>query len=261
MTGSFNDSSRKGRDRSGRDYTEFGFRELGSDDALDRYLDREITRESAVFRAAFVKREFRTQLDETEAAIGELRRPVRMPDLSANILEAVDARKAFVATRTRRVLTLGRLAVAASVLLAVGGVVLIERTHPGITALHTDPEPISGMVSAASMANHEPITRPTPSVVTGERTAAGSALMNWTIAKLGCVEAVEVRGCAANPATANLASANPKSGRTGPGSASSWASSVRTLAPVPDASPEWAVGFATFPTPDPQGRIWAARGW
>lgn len=248
MSASFNDNSKRRRDREGRDYTEFGFRELGSDDTIDRYLDREITRDSAAFRAAFVKRDFRKQLDETEAMLGELRRPIRTPDLTSAILEAVDSRKAFVATRTRRVVTLGRLAVAASVLLAVGGVVLIERTHPGLTTLGDSVEPLAGVVSAASMSKHE-VALPGTVVREAspeENVRAGSVLMNWTMAKLGSVEAVEVRGCLASPAA---------------GGVGSWASNVRTPVAVPDASSDWAVGFATFPTPDPQGRIWTARGW
>lgn len=247
MSASSNDRSRK--DRAGRDYTEFGFRELGADDALDRYFDKEITRESAVFRAAFVKRDFRAQVDETEAMIGELRKPMRTPDLSSAILDAVDSRKAFVASRTRRVVTLGRLAVAASVLLAVGGVVLVERLHPGITSFQAEPEPIAGMVSAASMSTQRPIARETESVQDGSKRQgdAGSVLMNWTIAKLGAVEAIEVRQCDASAAQ-NVASSWTNSG-------------VRTMSQTTDPSMEWAVGFATFPTPDQQGRLWTARGW
>jgi negative regulator of sigma E activity len=246
VSASSNDRSRK--DRAGRDYTEFGFRELGADDALDRYFDKEITRESAVFRAAFVKRDFRTQVDETEAMIGELRKPMRTPDLSSAILDAVDARKAFVASRTRRVVTLGRLAVAASVLLAVGGVVLVERLHPGITSFQAEPEPIAGMVSAASMSTQRPIAHEAgPAQGEPKQGDAGSVLMNWTIAKLGAVEAIEVRQCAASTAQ-NVASSWTNSG-------------VRTMSQQTDPSMEWAVGFATFPTPDQQGRLWTARGW
>ena len=103
-------------DRRARDYTEFGFRELGKADPLDRYLDGEIDRESGAFRAAFVKREFRERLDEMEEILSDLGRPVKGPDLADSILSAVDERRPFMEKRTRRFVTLGRLAAAASVL-------------------------------------------------------------------------------------------------------------------------------------------------
>ena len=108
-----------------RDYTDFGFQELGKAEALDRYLDGEIDRESAAFRAAFVKKEFRERLDEMEEILGELGRPVKGPDLTGSVLAAVDERRPFVEKRTRRFVTLGRLAAAASVLLAIGVCVMV----------------------------------------------------------------------------------------------------------------------------------------
>ena len=257
-------SRRRGGDRTGRDYTGFGFREVGADDALDRYLDKEISRESAAFRAAFVKRDFRERLDEAEAMIGQLRKPLRTPDLSDAILGAVDARKSFVATGTRRFVTVGRLAAAASVLLAVGGVVLIERSHPILTALRNDVEPVSGMVSAASLPGSVPGSvgereRVSSKLASAERKAEapvkqGATLMNWTLARLGRVESVEVLH-------GPVASASQ--------SGNAWhvdRSVGHYPLPVPDVASEWTVGFATFPTPDQRGHerfgnAWAARGW
>ena len=251
-------SRRRGGDRTGRDYTGFGFREVGADDALDRYLDKEISRESAAFRAAFVKRDFRERLDEAEAMIGQLRKPLRTPDLSDAILGAVDARKSFVATGTRRFVTVGRLAAAASVLLAVGGVVLIERSHPILTALRSDVEPVSGMVSAASLPGSMG-ERVSPKLAIAERKAEtpvkqGATLVNWTLARLGRVESVEVLH-------GPVASASQ--------SGNAWhvdRSVGHYPLPVPDVASEWTVGFATFPTPDQRGHerfgnAWAARGW
>lgn len=260
---------RRAADRAGRDYTGFGFREVGSDDVLDRYLNKEITRESAAFRAAFVKREFRERLDEAEGMIGQLRKPLRTPDLSDAILGAVDARKSFVATGARRVVTVGRLAAAASVLLAVGGVVLIERTHPILSAFRNDAEPIGGMVggfvSAASLPGEAARAGDVPSVcedadhVPKPTTERVPSLMKWTLARLGRVESVEVRGCSASPGGSGVASASRVDptgwDRTG-WDVSGWNGigwDRAGVLPVPDVASQWSVGFATFPTPDGLG--------
>ncbi len=247
-------SGRRGADQAGRDYTGFGFREVGSDDALDRYLDKEISRDSAAFRSAFVKREFRERLDEAEGMIGQMRKPLRSPDMSDAILDAVDARKSFVATGTRRVLTVGRLAAAASVLLAVGGVILIERSHPILSAFRSDIEPISGMVSAASLPESSrpaaPILADAGSVPSSDATPKVNAtLVGWTLGRLGRVESVEVRR-------------GPESFASVSQSGSAWnVDRSGGMVPVLDISSEWSVGFATFPTPDHRGNVWAARGW
>jgi hypothetical protein len=261
-------SRRRGGDRAGRDYTGFGFREVGADDALDQYLDGEITRESGAFRAAFVKREFRERLGEAEAMISQLRKPMRTPDLSDAILGAVDARKSFVATGTRRFVTAGRFAAAASVLLAVGGVVLLERSHPILAAFRDDVEPVSGMVSAASLPGGLPGGLPVGLVESESATSSqhdpdrkadasakqGATLVTWTLARLGRIESVEVLHGPTSVASASQS-----------GTAWHVDRSAGTVS-VPEVASEWSVGFATFPTPDQHGRdrfgkAWATRGW
>jgi hypothetical protein len=248
-----------GGDRRSRDYTGFGFREVGGEDPLDLYLDKDIPRESAVFRAAFVKPEFRARLHEIEDTLGELHRPIRTPDMTDAILDAVDARKPFAVRASRWYVSAGRLAAAAAVLALVGGVVLVERYHPGLTNLTADPSPISNMVNAASVA-HRPIaaepgaTKPgAPSDELRRPARAGasnpaSAFLQLAAARIGPVEAVEVRR-----GSFVRVAALPRAASDGFG-----------VVPVPELSPEWsASSFATFPTADGMGDkhgwVWASR--
>jgi hypothetical protein len=249
------------KDLRSRDYTAFGFREVGGEDPLDLYLDRELPRESAAFRAAFVKPEFRSRLHEIEDTLGELHRPIRTPDMSDAILDAVDARRPFVVARSRWRVSVGRLTVAAAVLALVGGLVMVERFHPGMTNLTADPTPLTNIVNAASV-THQPTanaqdpsaTRPGvplddlrgPARAAGTNTA--STILQLAASRLGPVEAVEVR--TGSFVLASGLPRHPSGGRAGEGFGSM---------PVPELSPEWsASAFATFPTVD---KVGGANGW
>ncbi|MEK6704024.1 MAG: hypothetical protein AABZ53_17340, partial [Planctomycetota bacterium] len=170
------------------DYTEFGYRDCDAADPIDAYFDGEADRRSAEFRGAFVKsRKFRSDVAATEEMISDLKRPLKGPDLSARILAAVDDRKPFVTGQARRIVTVGRLAAAASILLLLTGAVLVERMRPGTIELTPRPTPVSGLVDAS------PRLRP-PHPATSQPRA---------IASLGAPEA-------GSPGESDPASASPK---------------------------------------------------
>lgn len=240
-----------GHDEFDRDYTEFGYRELGRADALDRYLDGELERNSAAFRSEFVKGEFRGRLAETEKILADLARPMRSPDLTDSILDQVDARKPFVAKRTRRFVTVGRLAAAAAVLLITGVGVLVEHARPGSLRFSHEPTPITSMVHASAWRGNDmmaamPASAPASGPVAP---ASGSAanrersILGWGIAKLGTVQTFEVRGASMSWTSER----GIATGNRGP-----WRLQDRTSEP--------SAGFATFPVPDGAEQVWYAAG-
>lgn len=251
--------SRDGEDRDarrGRDYTEFGFSELGKADPLDRYLDGELGRESAAFRAAFVKRSFRERLAEMEEIVSGLGKAPKGPDLTEAILTAVDDRRPFVEKRTRRIVTMGRLAAAASVLLAIGVGVLVERSRPGVLNLKDDPAPLSMVVNAAGLTVG---ARPGQGVDAGSpsREARASvkpspetALLGSLLRPLACVVDVEVRRGTAGLERSESAWARATCVRT-----AAW---DRGLWRVPDRTIDESLGLETFPVLDGEQRAWFA---
>jgi hypothetical protein len=232
---------------SERDYTEFGFSEVGKADALDRYLDGEISRDSAAFRAAFVRREFRERLAEMEEVLGDLSRPVRGPDLTDAILSGVDERRPFVARRTRRFITVGRLAAAACVLLATGVAVMVERARPGALHLIEEPTPVAAAVQAAGLARPAPAPRGAPR-------PAESALLRATLARFAHITDVEVRH---STTTDCIALTRPEGWAAGsvPTVTTAW---DRGLWRIPDPTITESAGLATFPVLDGERRAWFA---
>lgn len=242
-----------------RDYTEFGFSELGKADALDRYLDGELDRDSAAFRAAFVKRSFRQRLDEMEEILGGLEKAPKGPDLTESILGAVDERRPFVAVRTRRYVTMGRLAAAASVLLAIGVGVLVERARPGVLRLQEEAAPLSVVMSAAGLPAASVPARG-EDARNGNGNGAGrgaragseeSELLGRLLRPLSRVVAVEVRR--AGPPAEGLTDAWARAASVR--SAASW---DRGLWRVPDRTIDESAGLETFPVLEGEQRAWFA---
>ncbi len=256
MTSRPHGQDRGDRDAHGeRDYTEFGFSELGKADALDRYLDGELDRDSAAFRAAFVKRSFRQRLDEMEEILGGLEKAPKGPDLTDAILGAVDERRPFVAVRTRRYVTMGRLAAAASVLLAIGVGVLVERARPGVLRLQDESAPLSVVMSAAGLpAASVPARGEEAGARSGPKREAGSEeseLLGRLLRPLSRVVAVEVRRAGTPAEGLTDAWARAASVR----SAASW---DRGLWRVPDRTIDESAGLETFPVLEGEQRAWFA---
>lgn len=128
------------------DYTRFGFKELGSSDVINAYLDGELSRRSPRFRAALVSsKKFREELAAMEELDAELGRHARGPDFSGSIMDRLERSAKFAGAPRRRIVTIGRLAAAASMLLAISAAVLVARTAPN--TFPGNPSPLVAVVS------------------------------------------------------------------------------------------------------------------
>lgn len=99
------------------------------------------------------------EVARTQRIVAMLREPIPAPDLTSRILDRVEERRGFLPLRLRRVVTIGRLIAAACVLVAVLGVALLNRSHPGLFRLTAAPQPLSnviesGKAEAAAGAQH-----------------------------------------------------------------------------------------------------------
>lgn len=108
--------------------------------ATDRLFDRELSRDDREALSAQLNadpealRAFR----ETTNAILELREPVDTPDVTAAVLARLDARPGFTTRRSRRLITTTRLAIAAALLGAGAGVILLKQyPQPDPRTAHT----------------------------------------------------------------------------------------------------------------------------
>jgi hypothetical protein len=112
------------------------------DGLVDAFFDREMDEASRARlreRAAGDPR-LALELNETAGVVRGLRAPVRSPDLADAILDDVAHRRRFLRRRERARVRRTRLAVAASVLVAFGGVAMVHRLVPD--AVRVGPEPV-----------------------------------------------------------------------------------------------------------------------
>jgi len=121
------------------------------------------------------------EVAKTQRMISILREPVEAPDLSDRIMARVAGQRGFLSARVRRMVTTGRLAAAAFVLVAVLGLAVVRRVSPDAFRLIAEARPLSdviesGKTDAASgvMATvvsiqtaREPVARPTVRGVMG----------------------------------------------------------------------------------------------
>jgi len=82
------------------------------------------------------------------AALEEFARPPSGPDLTAPILASVHARRGFVKRRRRRRIRQARYAVAAAVVVLIGGVAVLHRLAPESTRTTALDRPVSAVAEA-----------------------------------------------------------------------------------------------------------------
>jgi negative regulator of sigma E activity len=85
-------------------------------------------------------------LDSYRAMFDGLRRPVDTPDMAESILREVGRRRRWMAPSWQRIVTTGRLAMAASLLAACAVVLLVQRTNPDATVFADRATPLSDVV-------------------------------------------------------------------------------------------------------------------
>ncbi|MBK7404020.1 MAG: hypothetical protein IPJ41_05175 [Phycisphaerales bacterium] len=95
------------------------------------------------------------ELGRLRFAVSKLRAPVDSPDLSESILSGVQSRRGFLQRKGRRMVTVGRVAVAAGVVAAVGLGSFVQRHAPEWRLDEPQPAPVSMMVRSSSLSPEE----------------------------------------------------------------------------------------------------------
>ncbi len=116
---------------------------------IDELLDGEVSRERSQELLGAIRRDAGAseELARTRIGIDRLREPIETPDLSEVILDRVHGRRRFLPGRSRRMVTAGRLAVAAGVVGAVGLASFVQRHAPQVN-LGEQPATVSQLVEA-----------------------------------------------------------------------------------------------------------------
>jgi hypothetical protein len=109
------------------------------DDVLDDEQARRVVREADA-RAC-------EEIVKTQRMLSLLKRPVEAPDLARRILAQVEGEREFIGGGWRRFVRMGRLAVAACLLLTLLGVAAAQRYWPEATTLRTEPRPVSVLLT------------------------------------------------------------------------------------------------------------------
>lgn len=118
---------------------------------IDALLDGELSDERSREALRLIRHDPQAceDLARTRVAVDHLRAPIDVPDMSEAILGKVHARRRFLPRRSRRLVTAGRLAVAAGFIGAIGIASLVQRHVPAVR-LADEPTPVTRIVEAAA---------------------------------------------------------------------------------------------------------------
>jgi hypothetical protein len=125
-------------------------RRLLSDDAVEAFFDRALDEGSreqffASLRADLPRCE---QVARTQRVLSKLREPVQCPDFTDVILSRVARRRGFLPPALRKLVTVGRALVAASVLLGLFAVAMIQRYAPRMTEWTPASRPVTELIDS-----------------------------------------------------------------------------------------------------------------
>jgi len=118
--------------------------------SVDAYFDRELTPDSIESLLGSLDRSpgQRQQFDDTQSLLDDLRTPMAAPDVSGRILGEVGDRRGWLSTGQRRLVSGGRLATAACLLLVVTGLLVVRRNNPEVFRAADNTGPVSEIVDA-----------------------------------------------------------------------------------------------------------------
>lgn len=119
------------------------------DEMIDRFFDRQLDagEKAALFAQLRAQPDRACEVVQTQQILAELDDPIIGPDLVGGVLDRVHQRRAFLPSRWRSVVTVGRALVAVCVLATIGGVALLERYAPALT-MDDRPMPVTRMVTS-----------------------------------------------------------------------------------------------------------------
>ncbi|MFG0326230.1 MAG: hypothetical protein ACF8SC_03055 [Phycisphaerales bacterium JB037] len=118
---------------------------------LDRYFDRERDPASRAELVARIRDDarFASEFAQTQRVVSMLGSAPEAPDLSAGILAEIGEQRAFLRPRWRRVVTAGRVAVAACVALGIGLVAMAQQYGQEQGLVPEAPTPVSHLADVS----------------------------------------------------------------------------------------------------------------
>ncbi len=121
------------------------------DDLVDQFFDREISPADRARLAGALDENAGVceRMARMSRAISMMRRGVRAPDQSEQILDRVDRLRGFVPANRRPFVRLGRLAVAAAMFGVIAGAVIVRRQAPEIVDIGGERTLVRDVASAA----------------------------------------------------------------------------------------------------------------
>lgn len=121
------------------------------DEAVDLLLDRQLDpdRRRALLQDLSGNAAASQELASLRATVALFDDPIDTPDMSADILAELERRRAFRPARRRLLIRVGRVAVAACLVLTVGAVALVRQHAPAL-----DPTPAPAPISAVVESSH-----------------------------------------------------------------------------------------------------------
>ena len=127
-----------------------------SDQQLDRLVDAYFDRELDLEQRRRLFDELSGDGDRCEdiacmqQILAQLRRPADPIDVTADVIARVDGRRSFLPAKVRSMIRAGRMAVAASILVALLGVVVLQRIAPDATRLGLEDTPVTSLIQNSS---------------------------------------------------------------------------------------------------------------
>jgi len=119
---------------------------------IDAYFDRDLPAEEKPRLARLVASNAGAAMlfAGMQSAIDAMRQPVDTPDLSGAILDEVGRRRGWLGSRLQRFVSVGRLALAASLLLGLGMTLAVQRLAPDLGLFPSGPTPIAQVADCAT---------------------------------------------------------------------------------------------------------------
>ncbi|MAY75328.1 MAG: hypothetical protein CMJ31_11530 [Phycisphaerae bacterium] len=121
-----------------------------SDADIDRLFDRELDGgdRGELLRRIHANVERAREVEETARAIRDLREPMSVPDMASSVLSHVGMARGFRDRRRRVAVRRQRFAVAAGVIVALGGVAMLHRMSPQVKQMSPQAAPVAGIATA-----------------------------------------------------------------------------------------------------------------
>lgn len=115
-------------------------------DAIDALFDGEMTDADARQLLSRAEPAACESIAKTQRIVSMIKAPVEAPDLTSSILQQVEDDREFVTSPWRRAVRVGRLAVAACLLLGLLSIAVAQRVWPEATSLTVQPRPVSALL-------------------------------------------------------------------------------------------------------------------